>query len=96
MARVGATPCGRPRASPEGVTRNRFIQAFTITPRKKVYYRLRQKRTKYNLEKTNLYNRLYPKAHTAFSLYIATKIKKKQTYHRGTKHKPVCRRSDPL
>ena len=76
MARVGATPCGRPRASPAGVTRNRFIQAFTITPRKKVYYRLRQKRTKYNLEKTNLYNRLYPEAQSAFSLFIAAKIKR--------------------
>ena len=85
------TGIARRHAWRAAITRNRFIQAFTITPRKKVYYRLRQKRTKYNLEKTNLYNRLYPEAQTAFSLFVGAKIKKKQTYHRETKNRQTYR-----
>ena len=84
------TGIARRHAWRAAITRNRFIQAFTITPRKKVYYRLRQKRTKYNLEKTNLYNRLYPEAQTAFSLYIVAKIKRsKLTTGRQRTDRPI-------
>ena len=86
--------------SPTGIARksyaNQIYTGFYYYAAKNVYYRLRQKRTKYNLEKTNLYNRLYPEAQTAFYPFVGAKIKRSKLTTGGIKHKPVYRRSDPL